>query len=80
MGHITIREALYNSRNVPAVKAYEEVGLNKADDFAANLGITLNNEFPSNALGGTGEEFSTIELAGAYAAFGNNGIYTKPHT
>ena len=24
-------------------------------------------------------EFSTLEIAGAYAAFGNDGIYTKPH-
>ena len=28
--------------------------------------------------GGT-DEFSTVEIAGAYAAFGNGGIYTKPH-
>ena len=25
------------------------------------------------------DDFSTIEMAGAYAPFGNGGIYTKPH-
>ena len=80
MGPMTAREALYRSRNVPAVKIFEEVGRGQATDFAAKLGITLNDENPSNALGGTKDEFSTIELAGAYAAFGNNGVYTKPHS
>ncbi len=79
MGTMTAREALYSSRNVPAVSTYDEVGHGKANDFAANLGIAIKDEYPSNALGGTTEEFSTLELAGAYAAFGNDGIYTKPH-
>ena len=48
-------------------------------DFAANLGIAIKGEFQPNALGGTTEEFSTLDVAGAYAAFGNQGIYTKPH-
>ncbi|WP_342512186.1 PBP1A family penicillin-binding protein [Sporosarcina sp. FSL K6-1522] len=77
-GAITMRDALYNSRNVPAVKTYEEVGRGKAVDFAATLGLKFSNDYPSNALGGT-DEFSTAQLAGAYAAFGNNGVYTKPH-
>ena len=38
---MTTREALYKSRNVPAVKTYEEVGRGKAMDFAAKLGITF---------------------------------------
>ena len=79
LGAITIREALYSSRNVPAVKTYEEVGRGKANDFAAKLGIAIKGEYHSNALGGTTEEFSTAQLAGAYAAFGNGGVYTKPH-
>lgn len=79
MGSMTAREALYRSRNVPAVKIFEEVGPTEANAFAAKLGIKLNDEYLPNALGGTKDEFSTIQLAGAYAAFGNNGVYTKPH-
>ncbi|WP_438318524.1 PBP1A family penicillin-binding protein [Sporosarcina sp. FA9] len=79
-GPMTIREALYKSRNIPAVKTFEEVGRAKAFGFADKLGLKYTNEYPSNALGGGDDEFSTIQMAGAYAAFGNNGVYTKPHT
>lgn len=79
-GAITMREALSRSRNVPAVKTYEEVGRADAINFAGKLGITLTNDLPSNALGGASDEFTTADLAGAYAPFGNGGIYTKPHT
>ncbi|MFD1928172.1 PBP1A family penicillin-binding protein [Sporosarcina siberiensis] len=78
-GPMTIREALYKSRNIPAVKTFEEVGRAKAFGFAEKLGLKYTNDYPSNALGGA-DEFSTVQMAGAYAAFGNNGVYTKPHT
>ena len=34
-----MREALYRSRNVPAVKTFEEVGRSQANGFAEKLGI-----------------------------------------
>lgn len=78
-GTITIRQALYNSRNIPAVKTFKEVGANKAKSFVKNLGINASNVTESDAIGGGQINLSPIEMAGAYAAFGNNGIYTKPH-
>lgn len=78
-GTITIRQALYNSRNIPAVKTFKEVGTDKAKSFIKNLGIEANNVTESDAIGGGKINLSPIEMAGAYAAFGNNGIYTKPH-
>ncbi|WP_085133417.1 transglycosylase domain-containing protein [Sporosarcina ureae] len=79
LGTLTMRQALYWSRNIPAVKTFEKVGPKKAEAFANKLGFTYKNIDSSNALGG-GDEFSTVQMAGAYAAFGNGGIYTKPHT
>ncbi|PID00639.1 penicillin-binding protein [Sporosarcina sp. P29] len=79
LGTLTMRQALYWSRNIPAVKTFEQVGPKKAEAFAKKLGFTYKNIDSSNALGG-GDEFSTVQMAGAYAAFGNGGIYTKPHT
>ena len=79
LGTLTMRQALYWSRNIPAVKTFEKVGPKKAEAFANKLGFTYDKIDSSNALGG-GKEFSTIQMAGAYAAFGNGGIYTKPHT
>ncbi|KXH81989.1 PBP1A family penicillin-binding protein [Sporosarcina sp. HYO08] len=81
LGKMTVREALYKSRNIPAVKVFEEVGVSKAGAFADGLGLHYNTNklYSSDALGGGEHNFSTVEMAGAYAAFGNGGIYTKPH-
>ncbi|MDW0109048.1 transglycosylase domain-containing protein [Sporosarcina aquimarina] len=79
-GAITMREALYNSRNVPAIKAFEEVGSKDAANFAQGLGLPVKKLVQSDAIGGAENEFSTTQMAGAFAAFGNEGIYTKPHT
>src|SRR5690606_21450424 len=78
-GAITIRSALVNSRNIPAVKVFEEVGTKRAREFAAKLDLKYEEMSSGLALGGGKGEFSTIQIAGAYAPFGNGGIYTKPH-
>lgn len=78
-GAMTIRTALQLSRNSPAVQALQQVGLDKAKDFAVDLGIPLKEIYESYAIGGFKTGVSPLEMAGAYSAFGNNGIYTKPH-
>ncbi|MDV2683512.1 PBP1A family penicillin-binding protein [Alkalihalophilus lindianensis] len=81
-GAMSMRRALARSRNVPAVKALQEVGVDRAANFAQGLGIPIDKDpMPeSYGLGGFDTGFSTLELAGAYAAFGNNGTFNKPHT
>lgn len=79
MGPMTIRTALQLSRNTPAVQTLQQVGTEKAKNFANNLGIPLKEVFESYAIGGLKDGVSTLEMAGAYSAFGNNGFYTKPH-
>ncbi|GKV55404.1 penicillin-binding protein 1A/1B [Sporosarcina sp. NCCP-2222] len=78
-GPITIREALYRSRNIPAVKIFEEVGTQKSGDFARKLGLPYEKLNSAHSIGGGEYDFSTVQIAGAYSAFGNGGIYTKPH-
>lgn len=78
LGTMTIREALYRSRNIPAVKTLEEVGTENAGKFMKNVGLEMEDIFESSALGSA--EFSTVEMAGAFAAFGNQGKFIKPHT
>ncbi|MBS4222171.1 penicillin-binding protein 1A [Lederbergia citrea] len=80
LGQMSMREALYRSRNIPALKAFEAVGNEKAREFAANVGLEYEKiDNPSASIGGI-ENISPLKLAGAYAAFGNNGMYNKPHT
>ena len=80
-GNISIRRALELSSNVVAVKTLQKVGIEKAHNFAKSLGINLDNQiFESAAIGGVVNGPSPFDMAGAYAAFGNEGIYNKPHT
>jgi len=79
-GRMTLREALYNSRNVPAVKTLQEVGADKAGEFINRFGIDLGEVYEGSAIGGTKKSMSPIQLAGAYAAFGNSGVHTEPYS
>ncbi len=62
---MTIREALYKSRNIPAVKVFEEVGTGKAGAFAKGLGLPYDKLNSSNALGGGEYDFSTLRDGGS---------------
>src|SRR5690606_18562480 len=73
-GTITVREALYASRNIPAVKTLHEVGEDRAEEFISKLGIQPDI-VEADALGGGKVHISPIEMAAAYAAFGNNGVF-----
>lgn len=78
-GHLTMREAIIDSRNVTAVKAYREAGTDNAYKFAKNLGLDINEEkIEAHAIGGFKYGFSVLEMASAYTAFGNKGIYNEP--
>ncbi|MFF5995488.1 PBP1A family penicillin-binding protein [Lysinibacillus sp. KU-BSD001] len=78
-GAITMREALYASRNIPAVKALKEVTTDKAQEFISKLGIDVDYLVESDAIGGGRVNISPIQMAASYAAFGNNGVYTDPY-
>ncbi|PYF06901.1 penicillin-binding protein 1A [Ureibacillus chungkukjangi] len=78
LGTMTVRQALYQSRNVPAVKTLQEVGIDKAEEFINKLGIEPEAVYESDAIGGGKVYISPIQLSAAYAAFGNNGVYSDP--
>lgn len=77
-GPMTMRQALAQSKNIPAVKARQEVGEEDALKFVNNLGFNLENLYESAALGTP--EVSPMQMAGAYSAFANEGYYTEPHS
>jgi penicillin-binding protein 1A len=83
MGVMTMRRALALSRNIPALQALQAVGLDQAQEFANNIGIPIKDIQESYAIGGLGGKdkgVSSLEMAGAYSAFGNNGFYTEPYS
>jgi penicillin-binding protein 1A len=78
-GKLSIRTALQYSYNIPALLTLREVGMDKAQNFAENLGISFDHNmvYESNAIGSN--TVNPLEMAGAYSAFGNNGVYNTPH-
>ena len=78
LGKMTMRKALVESRNVPAIRTLQKVGLNKAINFVKGLGINLPQSEQVLSTG-IGANVSTLQSAAAYAAFANGGIYYKPY-
>jgi penicillin-binding protein 1A len=77
-GEITLRKALTLSKNIPAVRLIDQLGISGVVDFARTLGIQSRlKPYLSLALGTS--ELSLIELTAAYAVFANQGIYIQPH-
>jgi penicillin-binding protein 1A len=77
-GTITLRRALDGSRNIPAVKLAEKVGIQNVVDTARRFGITspLPPYLPL-ALGAA--DMRLIEHTSAFSVFPNDGIRIEPH-
>jgi penicillin-binding protein 1A len=77
-GVITLRRALDGSRNVPAVKLAEKVGMNSVIDMARRFGITspLPPYLPIT-LGAA--DLNLLEHTSAFTAFPDDGIRIDPH-
>jgi penicillin-binding protein 1A len=75
MGSISLQTALQLSRNIPAIKLGQYVGLNKVIEICRLIGITSPMDpvisLPLGAVGVT-----PLEMAGAYATFANNGWHS----
>ncbi|WP_226658648.1 transglycosylase domain-containing protein [Pseudalkalibacillus hwajinpoensis] len=79
-GSVSIREALQWSYNIPAIKAFMEVGGEEAQGFAEKLGISIEETYPAYAIGGFAKGISPLQLSGAYAAFGSGGTFHEPYS
>ncbi len=83
-GIITMRQALVESRNVPAVKTFQSVDNNKIKEFVTSIGLNPGMDsngklYEADAIGGYNGE-SPLSVAGAYSAFATGGYYIEPHT
>ena len=77
-GITTLRRALEKSMNVCSAKLMDIVGVEHTIDFAQRCGIRSNlPPYPSLALGAA--ELIPLELAGAYSAIANQGVYLEPY-
>ena len=77
-GPVTLRRALEQSRNIPAIKMMEEVGPANVVSYARRFGFS--REFPPYlpiALGAG--EGTLLEVTSAYSVFPNRGVRAKPY-
>src|SRR5271170_5376265 len=77
-GTITLRRALAGSRNVPAVKLAEKLGISSVVDMTKRFGITTSlPPYLPLALGAA--DMRLIEHVSAFTVFPNDGIRIDPH-
>jgi 1A family penicillin-binding protein len=81
-GRVSVRAALANSYNIPAVKALQHVGVDALMRVAERFGMaTLTRpDHPPYGLALTlgGGEVTLLEMTNAYGALANGGVYTPP--
>ncbi len=76
-GELTLKDALANSVNTITARLMDKVGPQPVADLAKKLGVESNIPIvPSISLGTP--DVSIYEMVGAYSAFANKGVYTKP--
>jgi penicillin-binding protein 1A len=76
-GVITLRRALAQSRNIPALKLADGMGIKTVIDYAHRFGITSNiPQYLPVALGAA--EITLLEQASAYSVFPNDGVRITP--
>jgi 1A family penicillin-binding protein len=79
-GPVTMRNALGNSLNIPAVETLERVSVPAAVEMANRLGVTSLTDPNRYGLAFTlgGAEVKPLELTAAYATFANQGRRIPP--
>ena len=76
-GTITLRRALAQSRNIPALKLADHISIKTVIDYAHRLGITENiPAYLPVALGSA--EITPLEQTSAFSVFPNDGLRVAP--
>ena len=79
-GYISLRTALAQSRNLPALWTYGRVGGAQVTTFMHQLGVTATIENPDGVATTLGHDpISMAEHLAAYSAFDNGGYRISPH-
>ncbi|MBX2866508.1 transglycosylase domain-containing protein [Candidatus Kaiserbacteria bacterium] len=79
-GPVTMKNALAQSLNIPAVKTLYLAGINDSIKLARDMGITTldgSGDFGLTLVLG-GAEVSLLDMVSAYSVFANEGVRTEP--
>ena len=81
IGPTTVRQGIWHSMNVLAVKTFVEVGAETSYKYLMDFGFTTIDErdkAATTALGGLTQGVSVLEQTAAYATIANGGVYNEP--
>jgi len=77
-GTVTVKHAVAQSINIPAIKIAEEVGVKRVIEYAQAMGIHSELEpYLSLAIGGI-RGVHPLEITSAYGTFANDGVHIEP--
>lgn len=80
VGPITIKTALADSRNIPALKIFLSLDRNKISDYVHGFNIDYGKNLYESASIGAFEGVSPLIMSAAYGAYARGGIYIKPYS
>ncbi|MBQ3020886.1 MAG: transglycosylase domain-containing protein [Bacilli bacterium] len=82
-GVMTAKVALAESRNIPALYAFQQLSQDQINEFVTNLGIIPEYEngyiHESHSIGGF-NGVNPLQMAAAYATFARGGTYIEPYS
>ncbi len=79
-GWVTLRHAVEDSLNLPAIRILSKIGIQPAKLFASSFGVPfdIQDNGLTLALGGFTKGVSPLCLSGSYTPFANGGYYSLP--
>lgn len=82
-GTMTLRDTLAQSRNIPALKAFQANDKDTIQKFVKSVGLSPDIKsgslFESHSLGSYNGE-NPLSMSAAYSVFANGGYYIKPYS
>ncbi len=78
-GTMTIKEALAQSRNIPALKAFQQVDKNLISSYVHSFGIDYGKNLYESASIGAFDGVSPLVMSAAYGAYARGGYYIEPY-
>ncbi|PTM59953.1 transglycosylase domain-containing protein [Desmospora activa] len=79
-GPVTLREALRQSLNIPAIKTLRKVGIQEGFNTLRKMDFPIHRfDGEASAIGGFTRGFTVEEMTAGYATLATDGIYHPPH-
>ena len=80
LGPITLREALYRSRNIVSIRILQDIGIQYTVDHIARTGGIDKRNLPNNlSLSLGAASLTPLEMTAAWATFANGGYRIEPY-